>query len=253
MRILGLSLPRAVPAILFDTMSVSESASVESTHGVQAAKYDRKRKRAFPSSWRGGKREPTEILSHDEIARILRQCSKTSGYGMRNRALITTMWRGGLRVAEALALELHDIDMAQCVLHIRHGKGNRRRYVPMDEAAFAVIQQWLAMRSRFPGITGSFVFCTRTGGQIATIYCRQMFPRLALKAGIDKRLHCHALRHTCAYDMHHEGVPILFIQKILGHGSLRTTEIYVNHMVTPDLIARVKARALPLAAASVLL
>lgn len=196
-----------------------------------------------------GRTFPAEVLSAAEIRRLIAACGRGRG-GMRNRALIVVLWRGGLRCQEALDLELRDVDRDAGTVTIRHGKGNRRRVVGLDPPAFAVLEQWLEHRTGLGVPRGSKVFCTITrpnvGDPMSGSYWREAIKRLGVRAGIEKRVHSHGLRHTLAVELMREGVPLLVIQRQLGHSSLQITERYVNHLEPGELIDVMRARTWPL-------
>jgi site-specific recombinase XerD len=185
---------------------------------------------------------PPEILTTGEARRLLAAPSSTAPTGIRNRALLAVLYRAGLRAAEALALEKRDLDTALGSVSVRHGKGDKHRTIGMDPAAFALVQRWLDCRTGL-GIKGRVLFCTLDGRPLQPSYVRALLPRLARKAGIDKRVHPHGLRHTFAAELAREGVPTNVIQAQLGHASLNTTSIYLSHISPVDLIRRMQSRA----------
>ena len=93
-----------------------------------------------------GRRFPAELLSPEEVRALLRACSSRAPTGIRNRALIAVLYRGGLRISEALALHAKDVDQAAGTVTVLHGKGDQRRTVGMDPAAFALLERWLDKR-----------------------------------------------------------------------------------------------------------
>lgn len=183
-----------------------------------------------------GRRFPAEVLTPGEARSILAQCSLNAPTGIRNRALLTVMYRGGLRISEALALKPSDVDYARGSVRVLHGKGDRSRVVGLDDGALAVIQRW-ADRRRELGIRGRVLFCTLAGGPLSDRYVRDMLNRKARDAGIEKRVHPHGLRHTHAAELVAEGVPVNVIQKQLGHAWLATTDVYLRHVAPGDVIA----------------
>jgi integrase/recombinase XerD len=193
-----------------------------------------------------GRRFPAEVLNAHEISRLIEACPRRGPAGLRNRALIVILWRGGLRSAEALALELRDVDRDAGTITIRHGKGNRRRVVGLDPSAFAVIEAWLAARTRLGVPRGAPVFCTITSGnvgrELGAPYWREAIKRLGVRAGIEKRVHSHGLRHTHAVELMREGVPLLVISRQLGHSSLATTQRYLDHLEPGEVVSRMQAR-----------
>jgi site-specific recombinase XerD len=190
-----------------------------------------------------GRRFPAEILTPDEVRALIKACSNRAPTGIRNRALLVMMYRGGLRISEALALRPKDIDPEEGTVVILHGKGDRRRTVALDPGAFAVIARWLDRRERL-GFTGRHpLFCTLDGREVQSSYVRQLLPRLAKKAGIEKRVHAHGLRHTYAYELAvSEGRPLPMIQAALGHTSLATTDRYVSHIAPVQVIEAMRSR-----------
>lgn len=196
-----------------------------------------------------GRTLPSETLTSTEIASILAACSRECSTGIRNRAILITLWRGGLRISEALALCPRDIDLDRGVLSILRGKGNKQRQIPIDRDAIAAIKVWLARRQRIPGVNGGPVFCTLAGKRIQTAYIRQLLPRLARKAGVDRRVHAHQFRHSFATELLHERVPLTMIQRVLGHSNLAVTSRYLNHVTTPEIIEVMTKREWPEAVA----
>jgi integrase len=194
-----------------------------------------------------GRKYPAEILTKDEVGRLLAACSRRGPTGLRNRALIVVMWRAGLRIAEALALRPKDVNLDHGTITILHGKGDRARTVGVDPQAAAVIDAW-ARRRRELGIGPlAPLFCTISGNTrgrpVKSSYVREALKELAGKAGIEKRVHPHGLRHTHAAELAREGVPVHVIRKHLGHSSLATTERYIDHLVPLEVIRAVQGRS----------
>lgn len=194
-----------------------------------------------------GKKYPAEILTRDEVGQLLTACSRRGNAGVRNQALIIVLWRAGLRVAEALALEPKDVDLGGGEITILHGKGDRRRIVGIDAQAAAVIQLWVDRRRDLRIPRGSPLFCTITrpgaGGRLSSSYVREALKDLAAKTGIEKRVHPHGLRHTHAAEIAREGVPIHVIRRQLGHSNLATTERYIDHLTPQEVIQAMQNRA----------
>ena len=189
-----------------------------------------------------GRTFPPEVLTEDEVKALIRACSNRAPTGVRNRALIVVMYRGGLRLGEALALKPKDIDPKRGTVAVLHGKGDRHRVVGLDPGAMAVTMRWMDRRKQL-GMTGrSVLFCTLQGKPLKGSYVRTLLPRLAAKVGIEKRVHPHALRHTMAFEVMMEGTPVPLIQQQLGHASLATTQRYLQHIAPAELIATMQAR-----------
>ena len=177
-----------------------------------------------------GLKLPPEPLSIAEVNTLLKQCGSQCSTGIRNRALIVTLWRAGLRISEALGLLPKDIDAAQCTIRVLKGKNKKSRVVGIDPSAISVIQRWLDRRIGLGIGTRSPVFCTLKGSPIATAYVRNLMKRLSRAAGITKRVHAHGLRHTCASELLEERTNIGEISKQLGHSDISTTARYLDHI-----------------------
>lgn len=193
-----------------------------------------------------GKRYPAEVLSASEVKALMIGCSRAPT-GQRNRAMIVTMWRSGLRVGELLALEPKDVDLERGAIVVLRGKGGRRRTIGIDPAALTVIERWMETRARVAAERGwrpslHPLFCTMKGTPVRAPYVRELLHRLGRRAEIAKRVHPHGLRHTCAFDMAMEGVPVHVIQRQLGHRSLNTTERYISHVAPAQLLRAMQAR-----------
>jgi site-specific recombinase XerD len=189
-----------------------------------------------------GRSYPPEVLSEDEVKSLIRACSNRAPTGIRNRALIVVLYRSGLRLSEALALKSKDINPNTGAITVLHGKGDRKRVVGLDQGSMAIVMRWVDTRSAM-GINGrSRLFCTLDGRPLHASYVRTLLHRLGAKAGIEKRVHPHALRHSMAFDLMWEGVPVPLIQAQLGHASLATTQRYLDHLAPKDLVDTMQRR-----------
>ena len=189
-----------------------------------------------------GKKLPPEPLTLAEVEALLKQCSRRAPTGLRNAAMIVLLWRGQLRISEALGLMPRDLDPEAGTVRIRHGKGDKCRVVGLDSGAWAVVGRWLVARKAL-GFNGrNAVLCTLDGEPMEAAYVRALLPRLARKAGIEKRVHAHGLRHTGAFELANEGHPIHVIQAQLGHTSLATTDRYIRHLNPTAVVETMKAR-----------
>jgi len=188
------------------------------------------------------KRYPVEILTGKEVAALMRTCSHTAPTGVRNRALIAMIYRAGLRISEALALDPKDVDVEAGTIRVLHGKGDRSRVVGMDSGGFQELERWINRR-RLLGFNGRHpLFCTLAGKRVSADYVRQALPRMAKRAGIEKRVHAHGLRHTHACQLREEGVDVGIISKQLGHASIAVTAIYLDHITPAQVIETIRSR-----------
>ena len=181
-----------------------------------------------------------DILSTGECHSLLSACSSKAPTGIRNRALIVVLWRACLRIKETLDLLPKDISGVSIRVH--SGKGDRARTAGLDPEASAVIERWVTKRQEMGFKASQRLFCTLKGGPIDTSYCRHLFKRLAKKAGLDKRVHPHGLRHSGAVHLLDEGHNVVVISQQLGHSNLATTNTYLNHLKPADVISAMQSR-----------
>ena len=198
--------------------------------------------RSTATSSSTSRRRPPEVLTEAVVIVLIRACSARAPTGVRNRALIAVLWRSGLRISEALALELRDIDLDAGTLRVRHGKGDKSRTVGVDEQTAALLARWLDRRKKIGAGARAPIFCTLQGGRIDSSYVRRLLPRLARKAGIDRRVHAHGLRHTYASELAREGTAINVIRDALGHTSLAVTDRYLRDVAPTHVIDTMRAR-----------
>ncbi len=195
-------------------------------------------------SARKGQKYPAEILTAREIEALLAGCSTRAPTGIRNRALLLTLYRCGLRISEALALKPKDVDVDAATLQVLHGKNDRSRQLAFDSAATDAIARWIDARKAlgYNGRGTTPLFCTLKGGPLSAVYVRQVLSRLATKAGIEKAVRCHGLRHTFAAELCREGVPLNQIQQALGHSNAATTSRYLDHVAPEAMLATLRSR-----------
>ena len=194
---------------------------------------------------------PADPPTVEEIIAVMRQTGDDR-HGFRLRALIIVLWRGGLRIQEALALGERDLDPRRGSLLVRTGKGGRRREIGMDAWGWEQLRPWLAARVELPiGPLFCVIDGPTCGRPWSSANARVEFRRLAAQAGIRRRFAPHQLRHAHAVELAREGVPLNVIQRQLGHANLGTTSIYLQGIDTEEIIATVHARRAPMMSASV--
>ncbi len=199
------------------------------------------------------RRFPAEVLSADEVLRLIRAVKGPPATAARNRAILAVAYRSGLRIGEVLALCPKDVDAGGGgdngngagggALRVLNGKGGRARTAGIDAGALAVVAEWLAFRSRYPVGDGHPLFCTRTGRAVTAAYIRRLLPHLADLAGVHKRVHAHGLRHTHAAELRAEGVDIGIISRQLGHVSIATTIRYLDHIAPTAVVEAIGRRS----------
>ncbi len=185
---------------------------------------------------------PPEVLTDEEVAKLMRACSHRAPTGIRNRALIALLYRSGLRINEALTLYPKDLELDKGMIRVLHGKGGRSRTIGIDSGAATIVQRWLDKRSSL-GVNGRRpVFCTLDSQSMSASYVRVMLKRLAFKAAIEKRVHAHGFRHTHAAQLRAEGVDIAIISRQLGHTNITTTARYLDHLAPMAVVAAMRSR-----------
>lgn len=174
---------------------------------------------------------PPRPLAPGEGSRLLLVC-KTD----RDRAMVTLLWRAGLRSFEACGAYAEDFEerpSGAFRLHVPEGKGSKARYVSLDPKAAGYV---------LPCLIGGLVLRTRNGNPVQTSTLRRSVSRLALTAGIPHRVHPHALRHTYARDLYEEGHGVRDIQVLLGHTSLETTQVYLESIGCIEAVDKTERR-----------
>jgi integrase/recombinase XerD len=175
-----------------------------------------------------------EILNEQELEALLDQPNRNCPTGLRNYAMMKIMADLGLRASELLSLDMRDIDWTSGKLAVRQGKGKKDRILWLSMDDLELLQSWREIKPQ-----SDYLFCTLKGGKVSDRYLRDMVKRLANKAGIDKDVHPHTLRHTFATDLYRETKNLRLVQKALGHSSLAATQIY-THIVDAELEAALK-------------
>ena len=197
-----------------------------------------------------GRLYPADPPTVEEIVAVMREASDDA-HGYRLRAMIVVLWRGGLRVQEALVLGERDLDPRRGSLLVRNGKGCRRREIGMDAWGWEQLGPWLAGRVELPiGPLFCVIDGPTRGRPWSSANVRVEFRRLAAQAGIRRRFAPHQLRHAHAVELAREGVPLNVFQRQLGHANLGTTSIYLQGIDTEEIIATVHARRAPMMSAT---
>ena len=159
-------------------------------------------------------------LGEDEVERLI-DATRT----MRDRAILETLYGGGLRVSELVGLDRDDLDLKTGVARVR-GKGRQERLAPLGGAAVRAIRTYLAQRPR----TGDArpVFLNRSGGRLTARSVRRLLRDCALRSDVDPRTSPHTLRHSFATHMLDRGADLREVQELLGHKNIATTQIYTH-------------------------
>jgi integrase/recombinase XerD len=163
------------------------------------------------------------VLSQQEVRALLKACTL-----LKHSILLATIYGCGLRCAEARQLAVADVDFQRGMLHVKHGKGGKDRYVPLGEMLARGIKKFIevegARRWLFEGINGDYL--SQRGTQWAV-------SQAVKKAGIIKEVSTHTLRHSYATHLLEQGLDIITIKELLGHENIETTMIYL-HIAQPS-------------------
>lgn len=160
---------------------------------------------------------------------ILAAADPASPEGLRDRAMLEVLYSSGLRRTELARLKRYDADLARLVVFVREGKGRRDRTVPLGERAALWLDKYLIeSRPRLLGAASEVLFVTDWGEPVSPEFVADAVRRAKLRARIAKPGATHLLRHACATHMLDNGADVRFIQAMLGHASLATTERYTH-------------------------
>jgi integrase/recombinase XerD len=176
------------------------------------------------------KRLPRSVLTAEESDAVLAQPDSGTVLGLRDRAILETFYSTGIRRSELARLKLWDVDPRRGTVSIRRGKGGKDRVVPVGERALFWIGKYLD-EARPPLARGGdecVLFLNSFGEPIEPGYLTSLTADYVKAAGLSKSGSCHLFRHTCATLMLENGADIRFIQQLLGHSDLSTTQVYTQ-------------------------
>jgi integrase/recombinase XerD len=183
------------------------------------------------------KRLPRSVPSVQEVEAMLAEAEPTNAQGLRDRALLEVLYATGLRRMEIVGVAIDDVDLPRGLLWVRKGKGNRQRVVPIGDRAGAWVEKYLTeARPQLIAADTEALFLSDYGLPVKPEQVADKVKRYLRFAGVDKPGATHLLRHACATHMLEGGADIRFIQEMLGHANLQTTEIY-THVSIDKLIA----------------
>ncbi len=171
-----------------------------------------------------------EVLSVDEIDRMISAIDLSKQEGQRNRAILEVLYSCGLRVSELCQLKLSNLYLSEGFIRVE-GKGNKERLVPISERAIKELEYWFSERVHIPIKPGNedFVFVSfRRGSPLTRIMVFYIVKEQAELAGINKSISPHTFRHSFATHLLEGGANLRAIQCMLGHESIATTEIYTH-------------------------
>lgn len=182
-------------------------------------------------SWPPDPQKLPSVLARGEVERLLTALEQP-----KYRVFYTTVYAAGLRLSEGCRLQTRDIDAARCVIHVRQAKGHKERLVMLSPRLLAILRAyWSLERPPAP-----WLFASSKGGRhLNPETARNALKLAATKAGLDKRVTPHVLRHSFATHLLEGGTQLRVIQVLLGHNSIKSTTRYVR--VSTELIAKTKS------------
>ena len=181
------------------------------------------------------------LLSVNDVILLLDAIPGDTPPGVRDRAMLETLYGGGLRVSELVGLNLEDLDLDQDMVRVR-GKGHRERLCPIGEMATRWIKGWLALRN--PDRAGEkAVFLNQRGTRLTARSVGRLLETHLQKVGLVSAASPHTLRHSFATHLLDRGADLRSVQELLGHRNLTTTQIYLH--VTPERLLDIYQKAHP--------
>ncbi len=171
------------------------------------------------------------VLSFEEMQLLLGQPNLSLRLQIRDRAIMETLYSSGIRLNELVQLTVHDVDLKDKVLHIRKGKGNRQRVVPIGSNAAKYLKEYLEnIRPRYAAKDKKTrkLFLTDEGKPVNGNSIRTSLFHYKKAAGIKKTASPHSFRRSCATHLLQQGADIRYVQKLLGHSHIKTTQIYTR-------------------------
>ncbi len=177
---------------------------------------------------------PRGILTVQEMFKVLAQADGTGPLDLRNRAALELLYTTGMRSGEFAKLTLESLRLDESLILV-DGKGSRERLLPVGQEAVKSLESYLRLsRPTFSAACSSALFLSRRGKAMQPYSLLRVLKQLAKKARIRKKIDLHSIRHTCATHMLKNGADIRYIQEMLGHESLKTTQLYTR-VETSDL------------------
>jgi integrase/recombinase XerD len=190
-----------------------------------------------------------KALDESQVERLLGAVTGDTPLHQRDRALLETLYATGIRISEAVGLELGDLDLEDGVVRVL-GKGNKERIVPIGRSARRVVGGYLAdgrltLRNARPrgAVDSDAIFLNSRGGRISRQACWSIVRSAGERVGLEGHLSPHVLRHSCATHMLDRGADLRVVQELLGHASISTTQVYTK--VSPERLRAVYDAAHP--------
>jgi len=163
------------------------------------------------------------ILEPEEAKKLIKQPNKRCPTGLRNKTIMSLMLHCGLRLSEVVNLKHGNINLTKGKLRVESGKGKKDRDLAIPDYLNDLLDTWRNIRPK-----SNFFFSTLKGRKLSDRYIQQMVKRYTQKAGIEKKISPHTLRHTYATQYYKQTKDIETLRRILGHSDISTTTIYIT-------------------------
>jgi site-specific recombinase XerD len=172
---------------------------------------------------------PVQTLEPEEMPRLFKSIDTHSVLGVRDYVLLSLLYRLGLRLGEALSLQLKDIDFDKQLLHV-HGKGRRNRTLPLVSDIPGILENWLLVRQRLSGAGLSALFISKKRHALSARVAQENFQKIIAKAGpfSIKKVTPHTLRHAFASHAIEGDADLIVLKAVMGHASTKSTELYLH-------------------------
>ncbi|MFA6170909.1 MAG: site-specific tyrosine recombinase/integron integrase [Patescibacteria group bacterium] len=169
------------------------------------------------------------VLSRSEIEGLINCLTNR-----KHKLLIALAYGAGLRLSETSALKIKDLDLKELTLHLKGAKGNRDRITIVPEKLVPKISELIALRDK-----NEYIFLSNQGGKLSSRALQKVFEKALKSAKIEKDATFHSLRHSFATHLLENGVDVRFVQELLGHKNIRTTQLYTK--VTNPILKNIKS------------
>ena len=173
---------------------------------------------------------PRDILSVKEVEQVLSEPDLSQPMGIRDRAIMELLYSTGMRRSEIINLDLADLHRGQQLVHVRHGKGGKARFAPVGRRAMIWLEKYLeeVRPTQNHDPNEQAIFLTVTEAKRFSGYNMSRVVRNHIRSGTGKTAGCHIFRHSMATAMLENGADIRYIQELLGHAKLNTTQVYTK-------------------------
>jgi len=164
------------------------------------------------------------VLSRAEIRQIINLISN-----QKHKIIIALSYGAGLRISEAQNLKVRDINFSELTIHLKETKGGKDRITVLPQKLKNILHKITVLKN-----ANDFVFESERGGKLSTRTLQKIFENALLKSGVKKPATFHSLRHSFATHLLENGIDVRYVQELLGHANIRTTQIY-THVTNPNL------------------